>query len=50
MHTSMEGLYQSCIKIGENLNFVFIYLCINFLLYIYFFFWGGVNMGINGKL
>ncbi len=37
MHTSREGLYQSCIKFGEISNFVF--------LHFFFFFFVFVNMG-----
>ncbi len=55
MHTSREGLYQSCIKIGEISNFGFIIYLLFFIYYIififFFFFWGGAfNMGINGEL
>ncbi len=51
MHTSREGLYQSCIKIDEISNFGFYYL---FILYIYiiifFFFWeGAFNMESMGN-
>ncbi len=38
MHTSREGLTQSCIKIGELLDFLFIYFVI-FVIII--FTWGG---------
>ena len=45
MHTSMEGLYQSCINIGEISNFGFLKFFFSFLLT-----WGHMGEKFNDIL
>ncbi len=49
MHTSGEGLYQSCIKIGEISNFRFFPISFFFFFFLLFFFFFFVNTGPYGR-